>query len=144
MVIMTASLFVVHAGYEGSTEIGILVASAGIFLEIVLLICFASLFSTFTTPVLSALFTLSVFLIGHVSKDLLTFGGRSASTAVRAAAGLFYYVLPDFTHFNWKNEVVYGEVRSFSVLLLPAVYLTLYGGAVLLLASLIFARKDFK
>lgn len=142
--IMTASLFLVHAGYEGASEVGILVASTGIFMEIVLLICFASLFSSFTTPVLSAIFTLSIFLIGHVSRDLMVFGERSDSPAVRGAATIFYYLLPDLTHFNWKNEVVYGGVRSFSVLLLPAGYLALYGAAVLLLACLIFSRKDFK
>lgn len=142
--IMAATLFLVHAGYEGSTEIGILIASAGIFLELVLLICLASLFSTFTTPVLSAMFTLSVFLIGHVSKDLLVFGGRSASAAVRWSAGILYYLLPDLSHFNMKNGVVYGEVRSFSILWVPAGYLALYAAAVLVLACLIFSRKDFK
>jgi len=143
-IIMAATLFLVHAGYEGSTEIGILIASAGIFLELVLLICLASLFSTFTTPVLSALFTLSMFLIGHVSRDLLVFGGRSASAAVRWSAGILYHLLPDLSYFNLKNGVVYGEVRSFSVLWMPAGYLALYAAAVLVLACRIFARKDFK
>ena len=116
----------------------------GIFLELVLLICLASLFSTFTTPVLSAMFTLSMFLIGHVSKDLLAFGGRSASAAVRWSASILYYLLPDLSHFNFKNEVVYGKVRSFSILLMPAGYLVVYAGAVLLLACRIFSGKDFK
>ncbi len=142
--IMASTLFLVHAAYEGSTEIGILIASAGIFLELVLLICLASLFSTFTTPVLSAMFTLSMFLIGHVSKDLLVFGRRSASAAVRWSASVLYYLLPDLSHFNYKNEVVYGKVRSFSILLMPAGYLVVYAGAVLLLACRIFSGKDFK
>lgn len=142
--IMATTLFFVHAAYEGSTEVGICIASAGIFMELVLLICLASLFSTFTTPVLSAMFTLSMFLIGHVSKGLLAFGERSTSPAMRATADALYYLLPDLSHFDWKNEVVYGQVRSFSILLWPAAYLACYCAAVLLLACLIFSRKDFK
>ena len=111
------TLFATHAGYGGVWETGILLASAGIYMELVLLICLASLFSSFTTPVLSAIFTLSMFLIGHVSGDLLVFGARASSAAMRLASGVLYYVLPNLENFNWKNEVVYGEVRSAAVLL---------------------------
>lgn len=142
--IMAVTLFLVHAAYEGSTEIGIFIASAGIFMELVLLTCLASLFSTFTTPVLSAIFTLSMFLIGHVSKDLLVFGGRATSGTVRAVSSVLFYLLPDLENFNWKNEVVYGGARSASLIFLAAGYLLTYCAAVLLLACLVFSRKDFK
>jgi len=54
-------------GTAGRAEVGIFIASAGIYMELVLLTCLASLFSTFTTPVLSAIFTLSLFLVGHLT-----------------------------------------------------------------------------
>ncbi len=142
--VMAVTLFLVHAAYGGVAEAGILVASAGIYMELVLLICLASFFSSFTTPVLSAIFTLSMLLIGHVSKDLLVFGGRSASGTVRALSSALFYILPNLENFNWKNEVVYGGARSAAVLLLAAGYLAAYGAAVLLLACLLFSRKDFK
>jgi ABC-type transport system involved in multi-copper enzyme maturation permease subunit len=142
--VMSFTLFLVHLGYEGSPEAGIFIASAGIYMELVLLICLASLFSSFTTPTLSAIFTLSMFLIGHVSKDLVIFGRRASSGTVRLAADFLFYLLPNLENFNWKNEIVYGEVRSASVLLLPAGYMLCYCTAVLILASLIFSRKDFK
>jgi ABC-type transport system involved in multi-copper enzyme maturation permease subunit len=142
--VMAMTLFVTHGGYGGVWETGILLASAGIYMELVLLICLASLFSSFTTPVLSAIFTLSMFLIGHVSGDLLVFGARASSAAMRVASGVLYYVLPNLENFNWKNEVVYGEVRSAAVLLFPAGYLLCYCSALLFLACLIFSRKDFR
>jgi len=142
--IMAATLFFVHAGYGLAAEPGILVASAGIYMELVLLTCLASFFSSFTTPVLSAIFTLSMFFIGHISGDLLVFGGRAASGTVRAASVALFYLLPNLENFNWKNEVIYGGARSASVIPLAAGYLLLYGAAVLMLASLIFSRKDFK
>ena len=144
--IMALVLFAVHMGYRygGKAETGILLASCGIYLELVLLTCVASLFSTFTTPVLSAMFTLSMFFIGHISRDLLFFGGRSRSALLRGAAQALYYALPDLESFNWKNEVVYGQARDISVLPWAVAYLLLYGGTLLALACLIFSRKDFK
>ncbi len=142
--VMAGTLFLVHAGYGGIPEVGIFVASAGIYLELVLLTCLASLFSTVTTPVLSAIFTLSVFLIGHLSHDLIYFGSRAGSQAVRSLSQVLYYLLPNLELFNWKNEVVYGGARSFFLLAGATGYLFLYGGAVILLACLLFSRKDFK
>jgi ABC-type transport system involved in multi-copper enzyme maturation permease subunit len=142
--VMAVTLYFVHAGYGQAYEPGILVASAGIYMELVLLTCLASLFSSFTTPVLSAIFTLSMFLIGHVSKDLLIFGGRAASGSMRAASTVLFYLLPNLENFNWKNEVVYGGARSAAVIPLAVGYLLLYCAAVLVLACLIFSKKDFK
>ncbi|OGP34143.1 MAG: hypothetical protein A2X88_07160 [Deltaproteobacteria bacterium GWC2_65_14] len=142
--VMAVPLFLVHAGYGQAPETGILVASAGIYMELVLLTCLASLFSSFTTPVLSAIFTLSMFLIGHVSKDLLVFGSRAASGTARAVSGALFYMLPNLENFNWKNEVVYGGASSPALILLASGYLLAYCAAVLLLACLIFSRKDFK
>lgn len=144
--LMAVVLFAVHAGYRhgGKIEPGIFIASAGIFMELVLLVCLASLFSTFTTPILSAIFTLSMFLIGHVTGDLIVFGDRSGVESVRWTARALFYILPNLELFNWKNEVVYGGVRSPSILIPAFGYLLAYGAAVLSLACLLFSRKDFK
>ena len=142
--VMSATLFLVHAGYGREPEAGIFIASAGIYMELVALICLASLFSTFTTPVLSAIFTLSMFLIGHVSGELLVLGGRASSGMLRAGSKLLYYMLPNLEHFNWKNEVAYGTVRSAAVLWGAAGYLLCYFVAVLCAACLLFSRKDLK
>ncbi len=143
---MAGLLFVVQAGYRFGVgaQPAIFVASAGIYMELVLLVCLASFFSTFTTPVLSATFTISMFVIGHVTKDLLVFGGRSPSPVVQTAAQALYYLLPNLEIFNWKTEAIYGGVQSPALVLLAAGYLVTYAGAVLVLACLLFARKDFK
>ncbi len=143
---MALLLFLIHGGYRlgDGPEAGIFVASAGIYMELVVLVCLASLFSTFTTPILSAIFTLSMFLIGHITGDLLFFGDKAGSAPVRWLAHALYYLLPNLELFNWKNDVAYGTVRS-AARLLPAIgYLVSYCAAVLSLACLLFSRKDFK
>ncbi len=143
---MAVVLYLVHAGYRygQTTEPGIFVAAAGIYMELVLLTCLASFFSTFTTPVLSAIFTLSMFLIGHITRELLFFGGKSGSPAAAWLGKAIYYLLPNLEIFNFKNVAVYGLARSASLLLLPLAYMLSYCAAVLLLACVIFSRKDFK
>lgn len=142
--VMAVTLFAVYAAFSGKAEPGIFVASAGVYLELVLLVCLATLFSTFTTPTLSAMFTLALFAIGHLSQTLFVLGGRAKSAGARAAASVLFYLLPNLEIFNWKNGVVYGEVRSPAILVHAAGYLVCYGAAVLFLACLLFSRKDFK
>jgi len=115
-----------------------------IYMELLLLICLATLFSTFTTPVLSAIFTLSLFLVGHVTDYLYVVGERSQIATVRWGSRVLFYLLPNLENFNWKNEVAYGGARSLSVLGWAAGYLAAYAACVLCLSCLLFARKDFK
>jgi Cu-processing system permease protein len=142
--VMAATLFALYWMYGGKAEPGILVASAGIYLELVLLVCIATFFSTFTTPTLSAMFTLALFLVGHLSGHLILFGGRSKEAAVRVVSAGLFYLLPNLEIFNLKNEVVYGRARALEPLLAAGGYFVCYGGAILLAACLLFAKKDFK
>jgi ABC-type transport system involved in multi-copper enzyme maturation permease subunit len=143
---MATVLFLVHFSYRygGRAEPGIFIASAGIYMELVLLTCLASLFSTFTTPVLSAIFTLSLFLVGHLTNYLYVLGDQSRTAAVRWGSRFLFFLLPNLENFNWKNEVVYGSLKSFSILGWAAGYLLAYAAGVLCLSCLLFARKDFK
>lgn len=143
---MTVVLFLVHLGYRygGRAEAGIFLAAAGIYMELVLLTCLATMFSTFTTSVLSAIFTLSLFLIGHVTNYLNVVGERTKVPAVRFGSEILYYVLPNLENFNWKNAVVYGGLAPVSLLGWAAAYLACYAGCILWISCLLFARKDFK
>jgi len=143
---MATVLFIVHLSYRyvGRAEAGIFIASAGIYMELLLLICLATLFSTFTTPVLSAIFTLSLVLVGHLTKYLYVLGEQSKVAAVRWSSRVIFFLLPNLENFNWKNEAAYGSLNSFSVLGWAAGYLVAYAACVLCLSCLLFARKDFK
>jgi ABC-type transport system involved in multi-copper enzyme maturation permease subunit len=143
---MATVLFAIHLAYRygGRVETGIFIASVGIYMELVLLTCLASLFSTFTTPVLSAIFTISLFLVGHLTNYLYVLGDQSGVAAVRWGSRVLFYILPNLENFNWKNEVAYGGLRSVAVLGWPAGYLVFYAACVLGLSCLLFARKDFR
>lgn len=143
---MAAVLFLVHFAYRygGGAEYGIFLASVGIYMELVLLTCLASLFSTFTTPVLSAIFTISLFVVGHLTNYLKVLGDQAEAGAVKWGGMALFYLLPNLENFNWKNEVAYGELRSLSILGWASGYLAGYAACVLCLSCLLFSRKDFK
>ena len=79
-----------------------------IFLELMLITAVAILFSTFSTPILSSIFSLSFYLIGHLSWGLETLIRKMRPGAGRTLARVLYTFLPDLENFNFKTEVVHG------------------------------------
>ncbi len=89
-------------------ETPLLVAVGFIFLELVLITAVAVLFSCFSTPILSSLFTLAFYLIGHLSWGLELIIRKMRPGAGRILVRGLYAVLPDLENFNFKTEVVHG------------------------------------
>jgi len=142
--IMGTGLLLLSRIYLGEWPWRLLVALAFTLLELLVITGLAILFSSFTTPTLSAIFTLSLFLIGHLSPDLRLFAGRFGRPAARLLIELFYYLLPNFRHFHFESLIINGFLPDGIVLFQSACYGLLYGAALLLLAMLAFARKDLK
>jgi len=143
---MATVLFVIHMTYKlgGTPEPGIFVASLGIYMELVLLTCLATFFSTFTTPVLSAIFTISLFILGHLTGYLHFIADQSKVAVVKWGGRALFYLLPNLEVFNWKNDVAYEQLPSMSIVGLATGYLFCYAACILALSCFLFARKDFK
>ena len=94
-----------------------------IFLELILITAVAILFSSFSTPILSSLFALAFYLIGHFSWSLETLlkkiRGRDGPDRPRP---VLYTLLPDLENFNIKTEVVHGLPVPPGTCLDPAAY----------------------
>ena len=138
-VIFLALVFV----HTWTIEWKLLVAIVFIFLELVLITAVAVLFSCFSTPILSSLFALSFYLIGHFSWSLETFIKKARPGAAKVLLQVLYAVLPDLENFNLKTEVVHALPLSAAHLLTSAAYGIVYSAFVLGLAVLIFRRRDF-
>ncbi|OGD19933.1 MAG: hypothetical protein A2Y69_09360 [Candidatus Aminicenantes bacterium RBG_13_59_9] len=121
----------------------VFLAALYIFLEVVLLTAVAILFSTFSTPILASLFSLSFFLIGHFSRGLQTLIRKVPAGFSRSSLRLLYLILPDLENFNLKTEVVHGLPIPANLLLTSAAYGLFYTLFILTLAVIIFRRRDF-
>src|SRR6476620_4915945 len=71
-----------------------------IYFELTILTAVALLFSTFSSPALSALLTFLVFLIGHFSGDLKNLASTSSSVSARVVFRALYYLLPNLTTYS--------------------------------------------
>jgi ABC-type transport system involved in multi-copper enzyme maturation permease subunit len=115
-----------------------------IFVELMLITAIALFFSTFSTPLLSAALTFGFYLVGHFNADLRNFERVVDSRAAQWLARGLYHVLPDLSAFDVKTEVVHGLAVPAGYLAITATYGLAYIAMLLLLATLIFSRRDFK
>jgi len=134
-----AYLLLLGGGINGR----VFLAALYIFLEMVLLTAVAILFSTFSTPILASLFSLSFFLIGHFSRGLLTLIRKIPAGFSRTGLRVLYLLLPDLENFNLKTEAVHGLSIPAKWLLTSAAYGLFYALLILTLAVIIFRRRDF-
>ncbi|MBD2464878.1 ABC transporter permease [Oscillatoria sp. FACHB-1407] len=143
---MTAIYLVVLSVYGIPYPIGsVLIAAFYQFLELSLITAVAILFGVFTSSLLATLFTFAVYLMGHLSRDLLTLGNLAKSESIQQVTQALYLVLPDLERLNLKNQAVYG------IELLPqplelaanATYGVFYTALLLAIAVLIFSRRQF-
>jgi ABC-type transport system involved in multi-copper enzyme maturation permease subunit len=115
-----------------------------IFVELMLITAIALFFSTFSTPLLSAGFTLALYVVGHFNKELRNLDQIVASPVVARVARGLYYIVPDLSAFDIKTQVVHGLPVSAGYLALTTAYGAAYIAAILLVATVIFSRRDFK
>ena len=141
--LMTVIFLVVHFLHAQQFQWTILVAVFYILLELCLITAVAIFFSCFSTPILSSVFSLAFFLIGHMSWGLETLIGKMNPGAGKTAAKILYTFLPDLENFNYKTEVVHHLALPIQTLLFSVLYGFAYTVFVLFLAVLIFRRRDF-
>jgi Cu-processing system permease protein len=112
-------------------------------LELALLTAVAITFGSFTSSLLATLLSFGVYLIGHVSSDLLKFTEISKNESITAITRGIYLILPDLERFNLKNQIVYNLLPSTADLFSSAVYGIAYIVFLLGIATLVFSRREF-
>jgi ABC-type transport system involved in multi-copper enzyme maturation permease subunit len=112
-------------------------------LELAVVTSLAVLFSALSTPVLSALYTLGLFLAGQWCEDLRRFATQ-APDGLRTLLETVANLLPNLPLFDIRTLAAGAQTTSPEHLALATVYAALYSGCVLLLGSAAFESRDFK
>src|SRR5881394_4067214 len=115
-----------------------------IYFELTIMTAVALLFSTFSSPALSALLTFFVFLIGHFSGDLKNLASTSSSASARVVFRALYYLLPNLTTYSVITPAAHGVTPDAQTLALGAAYAVVYVTVVLAAATMIFSGRNFK
>lgn len=137
------ALVYVRGGWS-SLIAGIVPTMILIYLELAIVVAVALLFSTFSSPALSALLTFALFIVGHFSRDLQAFADSLGGSFARLFFTLLYYLLPNFSNHSFITQAAHGEIPSAALLLSVALYTTAYVTVLLATATLIFKRRNFK
>jgi ABC-type transport system involved in multi-copper enzyme maturation permease subunit len=137
-----ALYYVGHPFVKG--DLTILTAVYFILLELALITALAMLFSCYSSPMLSTLFTLGVYVTGIFAKDIRGFGDLSHDKALRFVTRVIYYIVPNFHNFNAIAAASHGEAIAFSLIWQNTVYALVYVVLVLLAATAVFSGRDLK
>jgi ABC-type transport system involved in multi-copper enzyme maturation permease subunit len=129
----------------GSNLIGVSwLAIALIFFELMIVTAVAILFSSFSTPALSALLTFLVFVIGHLSSSLRDLAATLQSKVAAYVLEAIYYVVPNLSLFSFRTEAALGISPGTPSILGAVAYAICYVAIVLTISIVIFTRRDFK
>ena len=107
------------------------------------LMAFAILFSSFTTPTLSAMFSLFIYISGHLNGDILQYNSLIENELLKKFLMIVHYILPNLENFNIKSQIVHKLSLEPHYILLTLVYGLVYSSLVIGLAIFIFNRRDF-
>ena len=115
-----------------------------IYIELMILTGVAMLFSTFSSPALSALLTFFVFVIGHFSADLKMLANSMGSAPTRWFFAGLYYLLPNLANYNAITLAAHGLMPDARALVAAVGYGFIYVGVLLAATALVFSRRNLK
>jgi Cu-processing system permease protein len=126
-----------------SIHVSLIQAAQLMLVEVILVTAIALLFSTFTTASLSAIFTLSLYVVGHLTADLKAIAGKSNNDVVESAVMALYYLCPNLEMLNMKDQAGAGLAITGTYELTATCYGLFYTGLLLASAGLLFQRREF-
>ena len=137
-----AALLYVSRNLNGA-DAWVLVAIYFIVLQFVIVTALALLFSSFSSPLLSAVFTFCLFVSGTFAEDLRGFAQLTHGFTRWLATGAIY-AIPNFSALNVISQVAHGNSVGPQLIFWNTAYALVYTVAVLSLAILIFERRNLK
>ena len=110
----------------------------------VLITAVAMFFSSFTTPYLAGMFTVALWIIGHLLADLRQFGINSDTPGLRELTEALYWGLPNLDRLDFKADAAAGNTIELARVGWASLYAALYSTGLMAAAMLLFQRRDFR
>jgi ABC-type transport system involved in multi-copper enzyme maturation permease subunit len=144
LAIMVAAFVVVSLASGAALGAGHAIALGLVAVELAVVVAFATLFSSFTTPFLAACYSVGLYLVGHLTRELRALGAGAQSEVFAETTVWIHRVFPDLSALNRVIEAVHGLPIP-----APEVGWALVAGAAwcagfLLVAVVVFERRDFR
>ncbi len=121
----------------------LLLSAVFLLLELCLITAAALLFGVFTSSILATLLTFSLYLVGHLSEGMVKLAGVNKNPSFQKLTDNLYLILPDLSRLDLKNDAIYGVIPQADILFQNAGYAAIYTAALLIVATVIFSRRQF-
>jgi len=129
--------------YQAPVHLGLFQALLLMFVELALVTAVALFFSTFTSATLSAIFTLGLYVIGHLTADLRAIVAKTADQALMLGVNVLYYLCPNLELLNMKGPAGAGQTEPLAYVAYASAYGLVYATLVLAIACVVFERRNF-
>jgi Cu-processing system permease protein len=114
--------------------------------EVTIVVSLATLFSSFSSPFLTAMFTLAVFIIGRVADALVELPVRVFGPVIHEIGVWVAKVVPNLMLYVPARPLLTGEAASVDLgqyLVMAAGHAVAWAVILVALSSLVFQRRDF-
>jgi ABC-type transport system involved in multi-copper enzyme maturation permease subunit len=142
--IMSACFLGVLVWTGAEFQMGLVWSITLIYCELALVTAIAMFFSSFTTPYLSGMFTIALWIIGHLLADLRAFGSKSEMPGLKELLEALYWTLPNLDRLDIKSDASAGKPIDLARVGASALYAWLYSLVLMSGATLLFQRRDFR
>ena len=122
----------------------VLIAVYFILLKLALVVALALLFSCFTTPLLSILYTAGLYIAGLFVTDMRNFQSQTMSRALQTLLRGLSYLLPNFENFDVMASAAHGRAIPGVLIAQNTAYAALYCAVLLSAAAAILTRRNLK
>jgi len=110
--------------------------------EILIIAAVAIMFSAFASPSYSAMFSISLFIIGRFSWDIRVFIENNPKTIMRPVLEIVYTIIPHLSYFNKRYAATHAIEINWEQIFFPTLYGIVYCGLVLIIAVMAFKNRD--
>jgi ABC-type transport system involved in multi-copper enzyme maturation permease subunit len=142
MVLAVAYLAVIALAGGGFDALGILAVLMQ-FLEMALFLAFAIFVSTFSSSLLSIIYTSAVFFLGHVVSALVDDAHKIGLSGVRLIfVNILYYVFPNLEKFNVRDIAVHNVAAPWASFGFAFAYAAAYIILLLFVSVWVFEKKE--
>jgi ABC-type transport system involved in multi-copper enzyme maturation permease subunit len=142
-VIVTGAALLIAVALKGESPVGLIPAIVLGFVELELIAAFAVLFSSFTNPILAAVGTVATYVVGHLSWSFDLLEKRISGDVAKALCRGLHAVIPNLDRLNVKASAVHGVPLPPGYFVAAVGYGLFYALAILILACLVFERREF-
>jgi ABC-type transport system involved in multi-copper enzyme maturation permease subunit len=102
------------------------------------------LMSTVASPILGAILSLLLYMIGHTIADVRDLAAAFGTSSLKLVTDVVYYAIPNLEYLNVRSKVTHGVPIDVSYVAFASSYALVYTVAFLTIAILVFEKKEFK